>query len=186
MNRDDDNGTDVGVEVSGSADQMDLAETMILDLTKDFSRSESDFPERRSGGGFGGLSSDLLIKVPSGAVGRIIGRSGAKINELQEKSGARIKVNREEDDGYEATVRISGDPDKQKAAEALIKELLDDNPYPSSSYSTSNPAPAAQPEETEVIDWAAAIANSVRLRPDFFLFFKRDFRLIHFLFIFPD
>jgi hypothetical protein len=34
----------------------------------------------------------LIVKVPSGIVGRIIGRGGSKINELQEQSGARIKV----------------------------------------------------------------------------------------------
>jgi predicted PilT family ATPase len=34
----------------------------------------------------------LIVKVPSGIVGRIIGRGGSKINELQDQSGARIKV----------------------------------------------------------------------------------------------
>lgn len=34
----------------------------------------------------------LIIKVPSGSVGRIIGRGGVKINELQDQSGAKIKV----------------------------------------------------------------------------------------------
>jgi len=43
---------------------------------------------------------------------------------LQEKSGARIKVPRNDDGAYEVNVQISGDPDKQAAAEALIKELL--------------------------------------------------------------
>jgi hypothetical protein len=34
----------------------------------------------------------LIVKVPSALVGRIIGRGGSKINELQDQSGARIKV----------------------------------------------------------------------------------------------
>lgn len=34
-----------------------------------------------------------IVRVPSGRVGAIIGRGGSKINELQDRSGARIKVN---------------------------------------------------------------------------------------------
>lgn len=136
---------------------MDLAERLIEDLTKDHSRSESS-----GGGGFSSSSSsDLVMKVPSGSVGRIIGRSGAKIHELQGKTGARIKVPREEDNGYEATVRIIGDPEQQKATEALIKELLEEcNPVQS-----SQPVSQSTQDEPVVIDWAAAIANSVRNDP---------------------
>ena len=38
------------------------------------------------------LSNATIIQVPSSDVGKIIGRGGSKIKELQEKSGARIKV----------------------------------------------------------------------------------------------
>ena len=36
----------------------------------------------------------LIVKVPSGLVGRIIGHGGYKINELQDQSGAKIKVSK--------------------------------------------------------------------------------------------
>lgn len=54
-------------------------------------RQNSSFEprEKRQSQPFGDA---LIIKVPSGSVGRIIGRGGSKINELQEQSGARIKV----------------------------------------------------------------------------------------------
>ena len=61
---------------------------------------------------------------------------------MQEKSGARIKVSRNDDGAYEVNVQISGDTDKQAAAEALIKELLIENPYSSNKVSYSA-APAA-------------------------------------------
>lgn len=48
-----------------------------------------DSREKRQTQSFGDA---LIIKVPSAVVGRIIGRGGSKINELQEQSGARIKV----------------------------------------------------------------------------------------------
>ena len=76
----------------------------------------------------------------------IIDRGGSKIKNLQEKSGARIKVTRNDDGAYEVDVQISGDPDKQAAAEALTKLLLIENPYSSNNVSYSA-APAAMDEE---------------------------------------
>lgn len=140
---DDDNWTDIGVRISGSQDQIRLAEQMIQELSTkspspvppsnagsqlnassgmnpndwapvphgmvSTSSSSSWQPERRSqpyeatkrqGNSFDSRekrssqpSGDtLIIKVPSSCVGRIIGRGGSKINELQDQSGARIKV----------------------------------------------------------------------------------------------
>jgi len=161
--RDDDNGADTGVTITGSTEEQQLAENMIRDLTEDHTRSENDYPERRSGGSGYVPPGTIIVKVPSDCVGKIIGRGGSKIQDLQEKSGARIKVPRNDDGAYEVDVQISGDPDKQAAAEALIKELLNENPY-SSNKASYSAAPAAMDEEDPTqIDWTVVIKNSVGL-----------------------
>lgn len=156
--RDDDNGVDIGIQIIGSKDEQELAERMIRDLTEDHTRSESDYPERRMP-----PAGALIVKVPSSCVGRIIGRGGAKIAELQEKSGARIRVPRDDGSGYEVDVQITGEPEKQKAAETLIKELLDDNPYNSSASNTAGSTNNVPDEDPSLVDWTAVIKNSVTL-----------------------
>ncbi|KAF4090422.1 hypothetical protein AMELA_G00051600 [Ameiurus melas] len=63
----------------------------------------------------------LTLTVENSLVGRIIGRGGAKIRELEESSGARIKINRGD---YEGEVLIFGSIDVQQKANDLIKELI--------------------------------------------------------------
>lgn len=81
----------------------------------------------RGGGGGGGgdgdrsRSSPITLNVDNTLVGRIIGRGGAKIRELQESSGASIKINRGID---EAEVLIFGSNDIQLKAKDMIEELV--------------------------------------------------------------
>lgn len=122
------------------------------------------------------------MNIPSDAVGRIIGRGGAKIRELQEQTGTRIsvrfqshtfvktvisfileQVKRDEGGGSDVPIHISGSSEQQKHAERLIKETIDDN----SSYSSQpkNPrfdsnAVTNQPDVGQ-IDWGAVIKESV-------------------------
>lgn len=75
------------------------------------------------GGGRGGGESEVM-QVESRNVGRIIGRGGAKIRELQDDSGAKIQVGREEDEYGMKTVEISGGPDEVQAAKQMIEQCL--------------------------------------------------------------
>ncbi|XP_056616162.1 probable ATP-dependent RNA helicase DDX43 isoform X2 [Triplophysa dalaica] len=83
----------------------------------------------RSRGGRGGgccdgersRSSPIIVNVENSLVGRIIGRGGAKIRELEESSGASIKINRGED---EAEVLIFGSGDVQLKAKDMIEDLV--------------------------------------------------------------
>ncbi|XP_041645646.1 probable ATP-dependent RNA helicase DDX43 [Cheilinus undulatus] len=78
-------------------------------------------PGRR---GFGeGKSAPVTINVENGSVGRIIGRGGAKIRELEESSGARIKINKGD---YEGEVLIFGSSTAQQKAKEMIEELVMD------------------------------------------------------------
>ncbi|XP_053189063.1 probable ATP-dependent RNA helicase DDX43 [Scomber japonicus] len=90
------------------------------------------FPRSRDGGGGAGrwtfgekseASPHVTMTVENGSVGRIIGRGGAKIRELEESSGARIKINKGD---YEGEVVILGTPEAQQKAKEMIEELVAD------------------------------------------------------------
>ncbi|KAE8281049.1 putative ATP-dependent RNA helicase DDX43 [Larimichthys crocea] len=102
------------------------------------SREGSEFKHRRGGGGgesyrstrrtnFGeersNSSQPVIVTVENASVGRIIGRGGAKVRELEESTGARIKVNRGD---YEGEVVIFGPPAAQQKAKEMIEDLVAD------------------------------------------------------------
>ncbi|CAG9860507.1 unnamed protein product [Phyllotreta striolata] len=66
-----------------------------------------------------------VIKVPSHRVGRVIGRGGSKIAELQTESGARIQVTKDSD-GNDTDVKIFGTDETIAKAKALIKDVTAD------------------------------------------------------------
>ncbi|XP_035257015.1 probable ATP-dependent RNA helicase DDX43 [Anguilla anguilla] len=74
-----------------------------------------------SGGGRTSSMPPLSFSVENSAIGAIIGRGGAKIRELEESSGARIKINRGD---YEGEVQIFGSREVQDKAREMIEELV--------------------------------------------------------------
>lgn len=109
------------------------------------SRRERD--DNGSGGNRGGnrrIQNDdpsTLIMVPSKFVGRIIGRGGSKINDLQFESGAKINVTKDTD-GDQTIIKIAGRDDAVAKAEELIRDLtIERNPYSAPERSTYS-APA--------------------------------------------
>ncbi|KAF7651862.1 hypothetical protein LDENG_00104310 [Lucifuga dentata] len=67
----------------------------------------------------------VTMTVENASVGRIIGRGGAKIRELEESTGARIKIKKGD---YEGEVVIFGSSDAQQKVKEMIKKLVaDDN-----------------------------------------------------------
>ncbi|KAM9847997.1 putative ATP-dependent RNA helicase DDX43 [Aulostomus maculatus] len=66
-------------------------------------------------------SEPVIIHVENGMVGRIIGRGGARIRELQEDSGARIKINKGDCEGE---VVIFGSSGAQQKAKEMIEDLV--------------------------------------------------------------
>jgi ATP-dependent RNA helicase DDX43 len=105
------------------------------------------------------------IKVPSKFVGRIIGRGGTKISDLQFESGAKINVTKETD-GNETVIKLIGDADAVAKAESLIRDLTIEreykqfNPEPKQEEAPVEEEPVAQwqnpapkPAPTEEINW---------------------------------
>ncbi|XP_035982518.1 probable ATP-dependent RNA helicase DDX43 isoform X2 [Fundulus heteroclitus] len=77
--------------------------------------------ERRSGDEMADGSQQSILKVENVSIGRIIGRGGAKIRELEESSGARIKITRGD---YEGEVAIFGSSAAQQKAKEMIEDLV--------------------------------------------------------------
>ena len=132
--KDRDNGTTTPVELTGSAEAQSKARDMIEDLMS------SDFGGGRGGGGgygggrggggggYGGGGGDPMeMEVPSSSVGKIIGKGGSKIRDLQEVSGARIKIDKERDNHVNAVVEIHGDSVSQAQAKRMIEELISED-----------------------------------------------------------
>lgn len=82
------------------------------------------------GGGFGGGNSyggdrnqSMEIEIERAFVGRVIGRGGSKIRELENDTGARIKVYSDRSNGMMTPIELIGSEDSQMHAKQLIEEL---------------------------------------------------------------
>lgn len=109
-----------------------------------------------------GADTDYMA-VPAKDVGKIIGKGGSKIRELQEASGARIHVLRDEDSGDgrrdEAKIQLSGSVEVRHKAQQLIEELI----YPQNTGSRFSKRDMSDPNKEEpipFIDWARLITES--------------------------
>jgi len=76
-----------------------------------------------SGWGDSGGSSQR-IDVPNSYIGRIIGRGGSRIRELQDDSGARINICKDEATSDSTPVELQGSQDCQDRARELIEGIL--------------------------------------------------------------
>ena len=76
------------------------------------------------GGGGGGMDEPgVTLPITADMVGRIIGRGGETIRRLQDESGARIQVERDQ-----GQVRIRGNPGAVEMAQRLVQEVIQTAP----------------------------------------------------------
>nr|XP_057910889.1 poly(rC)-binding protein 2 isoform X1 [Doryrhamphus excisus] len=80
------------------------------------------------------------MTIPNDLIGCIIGRQGAKINEIRQMSGAQIKIANPVDGSTDRQVTITGSPASISLAEYLINASVESSkPPPPSSSSSLNP-----------------------------------------------
>jgi len=127
------NGDMTTIELKGNSEAQNIARQMIEDLCAQDNRGggggRGGFGGGRGGGfggGFGG-GKGLEMEISSRDVGKIIGKGGSKIRELQDDSGCRIQINKERNDGVTSIVELQGDSGAQQRAKQLIEDLLADN-----------------------------------------------------------
>ncbi|CAG2172388.1 unnamed protein product [Oppiella nova] len=70
------------------------------------------------------------MSIPNDLIGCIIGKGGAKINEIRQLSGATIKISNSEEGSKDRAVAISGTPESINLAQYLINTSV------SQSYET--------------------------------------------------
>ncbi|XP_043251393.1 probable ATP-dependent RNA helicase DDX43 [Colletes gigas] len=105
---------------------------------------------------FDDKSDKFIINIDSDKVGKLIGKSGSNIRELQDKTSTRIHVNRSSGNSTTA-VTIVGSKEAQEQAKQLIEELLQDP-----SYLPSKPEEEQKNNENEseidfsTFNWAEA------------------------------
>jgi len=99
------------VRLVGTQQQVDNARAIIAQLMLPV-----------AGGGQEGTSGEYL-EIPKGSVGRVIGAGGARIQELQERSGAKIDIDRTQPDRI--LVRFAGFPENVAAAKTMVAEVLE-------------------------------------------------------------
>ncbi|XP_049517456.1 probable ATP-dependent RNA helicase DDX43 isoform X2 [Dermacentor silvarum] len=94
-----------------------------------------------------------VISVPVKDVSRIIGRGGSRIRELQDSSGARIWVKRDDADNYfETKIELSGSEEARRKARELIDAIVHPPEEPACSSKTEEPPP--------LLDWDKLLARS--------------------------
>ncbi|KAM7266241.1 hypothetical protein ACFE04_004138 [Oxalis oulophora] len=124
------------VEIVGDLASIEKAEILIKAVI-----AEADAGGSSSSGGrgpatgySGRVSEQIEMPVPNEKVGLIIGKGGETIKGLQSRSGARIQLIPQQDDGsQERTVRISGSRKQIEMASVMIKDVMNQTLRPSSS-----------------------------------------------------
>ncbi|XP_030632118.1 poly(rC)-binding protein 2 isoform X1 [Chanos chanos] len=120
------------------------------DLTKlhQLAMQQSPFPLAPSNQGFTGMDTSAQtgsheMTIPNDLIGCIIGRQGAKINEIRQMSGAQIKIANPVEGSTDRQVTITGSPASISLAEYLINASVESSKPSSSSFSSSS-----NPEQT--------------------------------------
>ncbi|SAL97328.1 hypothetical protein [Absidia glauca] len=107
-------------------DQIQLARDMIQQIVRDSNVGGYD----ASSYGGDGAESQLTVTVPSHRVGLVIGRGGETIRDLEQRSGAKIKVLPEKsgDHPSERTVAISGNKAATEKAKMMVEDIVNSQP----------------------------------------------------------
>ncbi|XP_052007477.1 probable ATP-dependent RNA helicase DDX43 [Xyrauchen texanus] len=125
-----------------------------------YSRSRVGPGKGRGDGKRSGSAAPTTLRVENCLVGRIIGRGGAKIRELEESSGASIKISQ---CANEAEVLIFGSCDVQLKAKDMIEELVHGNSFRGPGQRNGNSAAGFQSDSCwpdSAVRAAAAAASA--------------------------
>mmetsp|Transcript_15878 Transcript_15878/g.39720 ORF Transcript_15878/g.39720 Transcript_15878/m.39720 type:complete len:1963 (+) Transcript_15878:175-6063(+) len=110
------------VLVSGPPDCIERAKRMIEE-TLGRSREKRQEESERDARSYHG-SGPKVIHVPSELVGILIGRGGETIKAVSRDTGARIEVSKDEREGADRSVTISGRPEEISRASEAIEDIL--------------------------------------------------------------
>lgn len=136
------------VNLIGSQEASDKAEGLIWEIVDSDTRLQEanraargggydqqmpqQMPQQMYGGGGDGKI-NTSIRVPSEAVGMIIGKGGESIKEMQNSTGCRINVNQPQQPDIERQIDLQGDYGAIEAAKRAIQDKVDTVVSPTAS-----------------------------------------------------
>lgn len=125
---------------------------------------------------YGDSESADKMEVNSSLVGRIIGRGGSKIKELEAESRAKIKIEKSFDNPDVTTLTLIGSPEGQAKARELIEKLVGDRPQQQAAFVNCADSEKYTPHylrkdnyqepEEAPIDWNKLYLDSVKLQEE--------------------
>jgi len=116
------------VTLTGSREQVDAARREIESLMNGTSATES-----------GSRRIIVNMRVPSLCVGTIIGKKGETIRQLQQMTGAKIQLDRNENNKSERELTIIGDAEQVERAKNEVEELIREKQQSGSGGGMGNP-----------------------------------------------
>ncbi|GAB5365453.1 hypothetical protein AAMO2058_001059400 [Amorphochlora amoebiformis] len=106
------------ISVTGKQSLVQAAVTMIKDVME-------NGPPNRTGGGISvGGTTEQIINCDALLVGRIIGRKGETISEIQARSGARVQIDQSMPAGQPRKIHITGNPQAIQIASELVRRIM--------------------------------------------------------------
>lgn len=132
IDKDGGDGDTTPIKISGSQLNVDHAKKLIDEICQKFKGIVGDSNGGGGGGGgfggggggFGGEETTIDIWIPEDKCGRVIGRGGSKIGEIQDDTGANVKVHgRETAEDGKVMITLSGASGSCEKAQKIIEEL---------------------------------------------------------------
>ena len=98
------------LEISGTEDQVKAAKALVQEVVSSVSGSR------------------LEVKLTRETVGSVIGRGGSTIREIQQKSGARLQIVRDNRNSEDVSVHITGSSNAVETAKNLVDKAISSPP----------------------------------------------------------
>ena len=124
LNQDFPDGEMRKLTITGSQEQVQMCAELVRRVLEPGGGSHSIHENAMSGG-------EVITEVimcPPNLVGRVVGRGGGNVREVQSRSGARVQVNQQFPDGQDRQVEITGTQAAVKAAAELVHYIMENGP----------------------------------------------------------
>lgn len=121
---DEEGSQDRHVNITGPPECVEYAKKMVEELLGK-SKQGLRVKTEEDDNGNGSVAGGRVIKVPLQSIGVLIGKGGETISKIQKDSHARIEISRDDKDGRERSVTITGSGEAIEKAIRAIDDVLD-------------------------------------------------------------
>lgn len=159
------------VDITGSDEAISKAQIMVEDVL-------SSYESGRGGTGDRGTSRDsvrnnaiagekVTIEIDKKDVGKVIGKGGSKIREIEDTAGVRVKIRSDDEDEWATPIDLIGSAEGIKMATEMIEQATSEGkPKRYDNYGSSLTWNEEDSLNRPVIDWVQLNANKDRLQQE--------------------